>query len=137
MNAEDNLQLPIIAAMTEDGCSFVVGTPPMFEGNKYGVTNFTELLKSEGSFNLNEDSNPKHLVVNSIHDRKSHIIVELLTETGLEEDELNAGVRSVSMLMIPLSNISIIKAGYIRAVPHEDIPEEDQEDSEISRGEEE
>jgi len=127
MSDTESLQLPIIAAITEDGCSFVVGTPPMFDGNKYGVTNFNELLKTEGAFNFDDSNNPKHLVVNSIHERPAHIMVELLTETGLESEELDNGIRAVSMIMIPMSNISILKAGYIRAIPQPE-NEDDAED---------
>lgn len=132
MEEEEAFQLPIIAVTTNDGCNFIVGHPPTFpQVNYLQNVAFTDLIKSEGAYNMDSEGKPEVYVVNTIHESGSHIIVEVLTEMGLSPEEVEEGVRTLTMLKIPTSNISMLKAGYIRGLP------EPPDESSESDGEEE
>lgn len=119
MQPEEQMQLPIICLTTKDGTIYGVGHSPSYPKHIAKSPIFQEIL-------TNENSDSEYHLVNGIHEQPDGAMVEILTAMGLTKEELEQGVRAVSMVKIPNHEISSIKAGYIRGLPrNEDEIEEE------------
>ena len=117
-NEDNALSLPIICLTTVDGGFFGVGMPPSYPDSMGGNGSFMAVANQEGLNNISSKTQqPKHLLVNAIHEDPHGAVIEILTETGLTKEDLAEGIRSVSMLKIPKHNVAVIKAGYVRGIP--------------------
>jgi hypothetical protein len=110
MQPEDSMQLPIICLTTKDGTVYGVGHTPSYPKHISKNPIYQEILK-------NEKSDSDCHVVNGIHEQPDGAMIEILTGMSLTQEELDHGVRAVTMVKIPNHEISSIKAGYVRGMP--------------------
>ena len=105
---QQEMTMPLLAATTTDGGVFIAGQPP-----NYGSSGMSEEWKNAfGAEGKTE--------INALFDNGDHVIVEVLTDMGLDDEEMKLGAKMVSVIRIPYSRIHFVKAGYLKGIPAPD-----------------
>tara|TARA_R100000908_G_scaffold12805_1_gene4513 strand:+ start:2382 stop:2756 length:375 start_codon:yes stop_codon:yes gene_type:complete len=102
---QQEMTMPLLAATTTNGGVFVVGQPPYYGDATY-ADEWENAFSAEGATEIN-----------ALFDNGDHVIVEVLTEMGLDDKEKKLGAKMVSVLRIPYSQIHFVKAGYLKGIP--------------------
>ena len=102
---QQEMTMPLLAATTTDGGVFIAGQPPNY-GNAQDSDEWNQAFGAEGETEIN-----------ALFDNGDHVIVEVLTEMGLDKKEKKIGAKMVSVLRIPYSRIHFVKAGYLKGIP--------------------
>ena len=102
---QQEMTMPLLAATTTDGGVFIAGQPPY-----YGDATYAE--EWENAFGAEGKTE-----VNALFDNGDHVIVEVLTDMGLDEEEMKLGAKMVSVIRIPYTRIHFVKAGYLKGIP--------------------
>ncbi len=102
---QQEMTMPLLAATTTDGGVFIAGQPPNY-GSAGDSDEWIQAFGAEGETEIN-----------ALFDNGDHVIVEVLTEMGLDNQEKKVGAKMVSVLRIPYSRIHFVKAGYLKGIP--------------------
>tara|TARA_R110002020_G_scaffold399358_4_gene609255 strand:- start:99 stop:473 length:375 start_codon:yes stop_codon:yes gene_type:complete len=102
---QQEMTMPLLAATTTNGGVFIAGQPPYYGDATY-VDEWENAFGAEGATEIN-----------ALFDNGDHVIVEVLTEMGLDDKEKKLGAKMVSVLRIPYSQIHFVKAGYLKGIP--------------------
>ncbi len=102
---QQEMTMPLLAATTINGGVFIAGQPPYYGDATY-ADEWENAFGAEGATEIN-----------ALFDNGDHVIVEVLTEMGLDDKEKKLGAKMVSVLRIPYSQIHFVKAGYLKGIP--------------------
>tara|TARA_R100000005_G_C4980551_1_gene190428 strand:- start:1272 stop:1658 length:387 start_codon:yes stop_codon:yes gene_type:complete len=102
---QQEMTMPLLAATTTDGGVFIAGQAP-----HYGTSQESEAWMN--AFDAEGETE-----INALFDNGDHVIVEVLTEMGLDKKEKKIGAKMVSVIRIPYSQIHFVKAGYLKGIP--------------------
>ena len=102
---QQEMTMPLLAATTTDGGVFIAGQSPNY-GSAGESDEWTQAFGAEGETEIN-----------ALFDNGDHVIVEILTEMGLDKKEKKMGAKMVSVIRIPYSRIHFVKAGYLKGMP--------------------
>lgn len=105
---QQEMTMPLLAATTTDGGVFIAGQAPHY-GNSAESEAWKMAFEAEGTTEIN-----------ALFDNGDHVIVEVLTEMGLDAKEKKLGAKMVSVIRIPYSQIHFVKAGYLKGIPAPD-----------------
>lgn len=103
---QQEMTMPLLAATTTTGGVFIAGQPPYYGGDTAISDEWENAFGAEGETEIN-----------ALFDNGDHVIVEVLTEMGLDDKEKKLGAKMVSVLRIPYSQIHFVKAGYLKGIP--------------------
>ena len=101
---QQEMTMPLLAATTTNGGVFIAGQPPY-----YGDATYAD--EWETAFGAEGETG-----INALFDNGDHVIVEVLTEMGLDDKEKKIGAKMVSVIRIPYSQIHFVKAGYLKGI---------------------
>ena len=101
----EDITMPLLAAVTVSGGVFIAGQSPTYGSCEQEIT-WKTAFDAEGESE-----------VNAVFDNGDHVIVEILTDMGLDEKEMQIGAKMVSVIRIPMAQIAFVKAGYLKGIP--------------------
>ena len=104
-NEQQEMTMPLLAATTTDGGVFIAGQAPNY-GSAGASDEWNQAFDAEGDTEIN-----------ALFDNGDHVIVEILTDMGLDKKEKKMGAKMVSVIRIPYSRIHFVKAGYLKGIP--------------------